>query len=315
MSVISKSRTALCTALSAGALLLTTVPGCGAFGPHQSKVAQGKYYSSGDPRYDEFFIGLFVLQIQMGEAPSVPAAERRALAQALQLPADTAAAGIGQRLREEALKLSRAGVHLRLEQNPSSDKPETASVVIRSNARPKENPTASLLAQVESSGTTLLSSIGEMKLGEAALGKLEISTVGLDAGIATAFSQAPFGKQSEVKTNLADAHKLISLMRARAEEVRGASQQLLDELSRAVNTDDGSFSAAPTGEAANAEPNADAAKKTAKSLPAHPKPKATNSPVPAARPKPAPLVSPAVAPAKPPAAATKAPPAPRDFEP
>jgi len=310
MSVICKTRTALATALSASALLFGTLPGCSVFASHgPSTVAQGKYYASGEPYYDEFFIALYMSQLGMGEAPRVPETERRNLLQILKLPPETPAAEIEHPLREEALKLSRAGVHLRLDQRLSAN-PEMASVELRSNARPKENPSAALLAQVETSATNLLRSSGEMKAGEAALGKLEVMTITLDASVERAFAQSHFGKQAEVKKNLADAHRLIALMRARAGEVRGASEQLLSVLSKAVNTDDGSLG--PAGGEAPSEPAVEAGKpdsaKKPTAKPAHPKL------APATHAKPAPAAD-GDTPAKPPAAASKPGPAPRDFEP
>ena len=315
MSVISKTRARCAAALVAGTLCCSVLPGCAAH--NQSTVAQGKYYASGDPHYDEFFVFLYLLQVSMAEAPRIPEGERRNLAQALGLPETSEPSAIGQRLREEAAKLSRAGVHLRLDQSPSLDKPAAASAVLRCNARPKENPTAALLSQVELSGTNLLRSIAEMKEGEDAFDKLELMTIKLDSDVDQTFAQAHFGKQSEVKKNLADAHKMVSLMRARAAEVRSSSEQLLAELTKAVNTDDGSLGPAP-GEAARPEPQVEANKADATKKPvAKPRPKAKPSgapAAPAARPKPAPAMD-SDAPAKPPAAASKAPAASRDFEP
>jgi hypothetical protein len=327
MSVISKTRSALMATLTVAALCGSSgsVLSCAAFGGHgQSTVAQGKYYSSGDPRYDEFFIGLYMWQVAMEQAPRTPETERQNLARLLELPPEATTSGLAEDLREEALKLSRAGVHLRLDHEPSRDKPEEARAVLRASSRPAES--AKLFLQLETSGSNLLRSVAEMKLGEQALSSLETMTIRLDADVDTAFAQARFGKQSEVKKNLADAHKIISLMRARVIQVQASSEELLGALTKAVNTDDGSLGPPTAGDAASlpllteAGKAPDPAKKAAAKP--HPKAIAAGAP-PAARPKPAPpLIRPKSgpeiegdAPTKAKAPAAKPAPAARDFEP
>jgi hypothetical protein len=314
MSVIRRARRALCVSIAACGLCFAALPGCAALGANKpSTVAQGKYYSSGEAHYDEFFISLYWMQVAMADAPRAPENERIALAKALSLPPESDASAIGQRLREEAQKLSHAGVHLRLDQSPAADKFAQASVTLRSNARPNDDPSAALLMQVEQSGTNLLRSIDDTTQGEENLGKLDPQAAKLDAGAEVAFADTHFGKLGEVRKNLADARQLIPLMLARATEVRHASEALLLELSRAVNTDDGSLGPAPSPP--GAEPHAEPAKApdAGKKPVAKPRPKAkpTGGPPAPARPKPAPDGDAAMPPPKP----SKAPPAPRDFEP
>lgn len=301
------------------ALLLA---GCGVFGSGPSTVAQGKYYSSGNPQYDQYFIQLYELQVQMEAAPQVPPTERQNLAQILGLSPETPAEGIAQRLREEATKLSRSGVHMRLEQNTPADKPEAASAAIHATARPKDASLA-WIERVETSATSLLRTSQQMKADSAALAKLELDTVNLDADVPRAFAEAHLGKQAEVKKNLADGQKLIPLMKARGTEVQSECDELLADIAKAVNTDDGSLNPPPAEPAP--EPKEDPKKPPAKRPVAKPagaataatptaKPAATSTPP--AKPKPAakPTGSDEDAPAKP-AAPTKPPPAPRDFEP
>ncbi len=319
MSVISSGRALASLALLAGCLALSALPGCASFGARKpSLVAQGKYYSSGDPHYDEFFIAIYLLQVEMADAPKVPDGERRALAETLAIPADSDAAAIGQRLREEAQKLSHAGVHLRLDAKLGTVKPDLPSATLRSNARPKDGPAAALLNQLETSGTQLARSASEMKEGEEALARLEPLSVSLDAGVETAFAETHFGKQGEVRRNLFDAQQLIGLMRTRAQAVHATSEQLLGELTRNVNTDDGSLGPAPGAVSAESEPaskpNETSKKPPPKARPAA-KPTAAAAPARPSAPRPKPAAAPegdAPAPKAPP---SKAPPAPRDFEP
>jgi len=317
MPMIFRVNTRLTRALTVaawlGAALLT--PSCAAFGGGgPSNVAQGKYYSSGNPQYDEFFIALYQLQLKMADLPRVPDAERQSLAQALTLSPETPTDGVAERLHEEAEKLSQTGIRMRLEQSPSEGKPESASATIRASVRPKDEASAALFSKLETSATNLLRTASEMKVALATLAKLEVDAINLDANVPKAFMAAHVGKQSEVKKNLADAQKLIVLMKARGDEVRTQCEELLARVGKAIDTDDGSLSAPPP-EPVSAEPlKANDPKKAAK---AHPKPKAASSATaPAAQPKPA---APAKtgsdeAPAKPAAPSKPAPP-PKDFEP
>ncbi len=324
-SVTSKTRSCVAMWLLGIAVASSNVSGCAAFGTSRdSTVAQGKYYASGDPYYDEFFVDLYLLQVGMAEAPKIPEAERQRWIQLLQLEQQATPAMIELRLHEEALKLSRAGVHLRLDQSSTVGAPEAAGTTVRSNARPKENPAAALLVNVETSGSQLLHCLLTMKQKEEALGRLELLTIRLDAGVDHAFSQAPLGKPTEVKANLADAHKLIALMRERAAAVRASSEQLLAALTHGIDTDDGSIAPPSAGEQPTTEgahetgTAADPSKKAAgkpppKAKPASPAPASTLTPTP--RPKPPKTDSDSDEPAKPRAAASKPAPPPRDFEP
>ncbi|HEY3664746.1 MAG TPA: hypothetical protein VGL19_02055, partial [Polyangiaceae bacterium] len=84
-----KTKSTLAAVFGARALVVLTcgissLPACSVFAArNQSTVAQGKYYAAGDPHYDEFFVGLFLLQVQMDQAPHVPELERLNLAHAL----------------------------------------------------------------------------------------------------------------------------------------------------------------------------------------------------------------------------------------
>jgi hypothetical protein len=320
MSVKSKARATMALALFASGVASASLPGCAWFGSHgDSTVAQGKYYASGDPYYDDFFVDLYLLQVGMAEAPKVPEAERQRLTELLELEKSATMAMIELRLHEKALELSRAGIHLRLDQNLSPERPAAASTIIRSNARPKENPSAALLASVETSSTHLLRWLLTMKQKEEALGRLELMTIRLDAGVDSAFAQAPLGKPNQVKENLADAHKLIPLMRARAGQARESGEQLLAALTHGIDTDDGSIGPPPNA----AEPQANEATHesartpdAAKKPPGKPPLKSKPAGAPVARPKPKTTAAgEGDEPAKPRPATAKPAAPPRDFEP
>lgn len=321
MSVIRNTKPHLRNALVASVLAcsLSVLPSCAVFAArNQSTVAQGKYYDAGNAHDAEFFIGLYLLQVEMEQAPHVPEFERLNLGHALGLTPQATTDEVGQRLHEEALKQSRAGLRMRLDQSPSSTKPDAASAAVRTSERPKESATVALLNQVETSATGLLRSIGQMQEADTALDSLELAGGGLDASVDKDFASAPAAKLNEVKKNLDDAHTLIALMKTRAAQVRTDSSELLSAVAKAVNTDDGSLGSAASDAAAaeaarNAESAANAKKAAAKARP-RAKP-AGGASAPAVRPKPASRSDDGEAPASKPAKPSKPAPPPRDFEP
>jgi hypothetical protein len=253
----------------------------------------------------------------MEQAPHVPQLERLNLAHALASTPTDSTSEIAQRLHDAALKLSRSGLRMRLDLSPSRDKPAAASAAVRSSGRPKEAATAALLAQLESSATALLRSSAEMTQADAALDNLETSARSLDTSVDADFASAPVGKAGDVKKNLTDAHKLIALMKTRAASVGAESEELLNSMAQAVNTDDGSLG---SGTAQGAEaPVDDAGKSTdGKKPPSKARPsvgKATHAAASAPRPKPTAAPDDNEAPPKPSAKTLKAAAPPRDFEP
>lgn len=304
--------------LSALAGSVAVLPGCAVFAARtQSTVAQGKYYDAGDARYAEFFGGLYVQQVEMEQAPMLPELERLSLAHVLGLTPQATTDEVGQRLHEEALKLSQSGLRMRLDQNASSTKPAAASAAVRTSERPKERTAVALVNQVETSATNLLRNIGQMKEADSTLDSLDLAGGGLDATVNQDFASAPSAKLNEVKKNLGDAHELIALMKKRAARVRSESEQLLSAVAKAVDTDDGSLGSAASDAAAEAAKNAEAAENAKKATGA--KARARSKPAlgaaPTAAPRPKPPASDEGEAAPKPAKPTKPPAAPRDFEP
>lgn len=261
---------------------------CAPRGP--STVAQGKYYSSTNPRYAEFFIGLFDRQLEMETATKLPAAEHRVLTEAVQLPSTATPAELERKLREKALELSRAGIRMRLERGPDG------KVDLRATSRPK----SAFVDTVEKAATELAGLARGLKSNDLELNRLERRTVELDANVDVAFSG---GERTEVKKNLADAHKLLALMRVRSTDLAATTNEQLEMLRRALSTDDGSLATPP--------PAPEVPPTVTPSEPKKPgKPRAVSAP----RPKPAAPAKPVEAAPKPSAPAKPAP-APRDFEP
>jgi hypothetical protein len=284
------------------ACALGGIPGCSVFEPKgPSSVAQGKYYASGNAQYDQFFITLFDLQVALADAPAVPERERAALAQAVGLSAQSPSKAITEHLKDEAQKLLRAGVRVRLEQSPVADDPQKSAVSVHSTSPP---PAAGkdLLAKVEASTTNLLRVFTQMIKNQETLRKLEVDALSLEANVDPTFLSKGLFKRDEVRKNLTDAERVITLMKARCEDVRNESSRLLASVEQAVTTDD-SAGRPPPPPAPEEEPKAKPAPHRGNAGPARPKAPS------------APKAGGDDAPAPPPPPPTKAPPAPKDFEP
>jgi hypothetical protein len=282
----------------------SNLAGCSVFEPRgPSAVAQGKYYASGNAQYDQFFISLFDLQVALADAPGVPETERAELAQAVGLSPQSPSNAIAEHLREEAQKLSRVGVRLRIEESPAPDDPKQSAVSLHTTS-PAQGASRELLNKVESSAANLLRVVTQMNKDHDTLRKLEADAISLDAAVDATFATQGVFKKDEVRKNLADAQRLITLMKDRSEDVRNEGAHLLAMVEQAITTDDSAAHLPPpppeeTGEIKGKEParHAGAAR-----------PRATSTPSPAPK-------NEGANPAPSPAPAPKAAPAPKDFEP
>ena len=113
MSVTSTfSPTARHARALAVSVCFVTLPGCAIFRRRRAVAGRaGQILFVRNPQYDEFFIALYQLQVEMANARARFLRERQNLAQALAV-AGNPAEGVAQRLREEALKLSRTGLRM-----------------------------------------------------------------------------------------------------------------------------------------------------------------------------------------------------------
>ena len=230
---------ALCALAGAGS------PACSVFeskGP--SSVAQGKYYAAGNAQYDQFFITLFDLQVALADATKVPERERAALAQAVGLSAQSPSNAIAEHLKDEAQKLVRAGVRVRLEQSPVPDDPQKSAVSVHSTS-PLQGPGKDLLGKVEASTTNLLRVLTQMVKNQETLRKLEVNVLSLEANLDSTFQSKGLFKRDEVRKNLTDAERVITLMKARCEDVRNESSRLLASVEQSVTTDESAGRAPP----------------------------------------------------------------------
>lgn len=311
------------------ALLLLAPAGCQFFGhPGPSDVAQGRYFSSGNPDYDTFFVELYHLQVELKDAPARAAEPREELAKALDVGVD--ADVLKEALGKRAAELGGKQVKLAVLRARDSDEP----VSLELTGSPSGDD-AEFVKTLEQA----LAKMGELERAAAgwqkALADLPKQDAELAERVDTAFASASPGKRADVKKNLSDGQKILELLVARAKDAEHANAELLDAVVAAL----GEARAASSEKASEAAPDKGGEKseksehkgRRGSSTP----PRAARAPRPAPAPKPAPKTAapkpepkPAAAPkpapaAKPPAERSEVPPAPKptqgtakpDFEP
>ncbi len=216
----------------AGALLL--LPSCASVFPTgPTPVAQGKYYGSGDPEYDTFFIELHRTQVSVGALPGRVSNARNALTDGLGVSRQLSDAAIVDNVRARAQDLSKQGVvmKLKLEQNAVLlTRPQERGPAVRQLAEP-----------VEKASNDLLTVSRELDETQKLLDRLEQRRNDLDARVDHAFGPDGPVKVNEVERNLADAEQVIVVMRERTGEHQKQTKGLLDGLLQATDTSRGVF--------------------------------------------------------------------------
>lgn len=206
---------------------------CGVFaaqGP--TDVARGEYYAAGKPAFDSFFIRLHQLQVELLAAPDEPKLARSSLTEAVGLTPQASDDSLSSRLRDELKKLESQGLRVRLDvpDSPAAD----ASATLYTN----ENPTPSALrSKLPDAATRLVRSRNRMQHTRDQLEKLRVTGIELEANIDRDFRIEGPWKRDEVRRNLVDAQKLITLMQARAQDVQDSDKKLLSLVASAVTTD------------------------------------------------------------------------------
>lgn len=248
-------------------LALGVVSSCSLFEPKgPSDVARGEYYAAGKPEFDTFFIELHQKQVELLDAPNEPTAVRKNLAAAVALTPDASDDSIKQRWSQELKKLASEGLRLRLEvpePSPTTD----ASATLYASETTTPTPLRSVLPQ---EATRLVRSRNRMLAAKAELDKLAVAGISLDGNIDQAFRTDGPWKRDEVRKNVADGQKVITLMQARAHEVAELDQNLLALVGAVATTDANLGRTAPA-------PAPPAAEEAARSSRRGPGPKPTGS--------------------------------------
>ncbi|RYZ04330.1 MAG: hypothetical protein EOO73_23925 [Myxococcales bacterium] len=217
------------------ALLLGT--GCGVFSPKgPTEVARGEYYAAGRPEYDSFFILLHEKQVELLSAPGEPRAAREGLTSALGLTADASDEALAQRLRQELQKLASQGLRVRLELPPPSTALDASATLHASDSI----VTTPLRVSLPKEATRLVRARNRMLETKAELEKLRVMGITLEGSVDRAFRTEGPWKRDEVKSNLNDSQKVITLMQSRAGEVEALASRGLAVLG-AVGTTDASL--------------------------------------------------------------------------
>jgi hypothetical protein len=250
---------------------LTCISGCSLLGSNgPSEVARGEYYAAGKPEFDSFFIALHEKQVNLLGAPREPAEARKNLTQIMGLSADASDSSLKDRLNQELKKLASQGLRVRLEvpdPSPTLDASATLYASDGANAAP-------LRTTLTQEATRLVRSRNRMLAGKAELEKLNVTGITLEGSVDQAFRVDGPWKRDEVRKNLGDGQKLITLMQARAQEVIDLDQKLLALLVEVASTDPNLGKApayvppAPTEEAPKPNKRAPAARPTPTPRPA-----------------------------------------------
>jgi hypothetical protein len=284
------------------ASLLFTYPGCQLLKPSgPSQVAQGRYYSTGNPDYDEFFVELHRLQVELKDAPEHVAEPRAALAKSLETGLD--ADEIKAALTKKTTELAKNQIKLTIVRPTNPEKP----LSLRVTGTPT-GPDAELQKLLDQT----LTKVSELKLviggWQKLLDELPGREVALEGSVNAAFVGTSPGTRADIKNNLSDGQKIIGILVGRAKDAERSNTELLDALTASLgetsSNDKASEASSPAPDSATP-----AEKKSPKK--SAPPPSPTKPARPAHEQKAAPAPKPAPAPQKPAPAPQKPAPAPQ----
>lgn len=199
--------------------------GCG-LGPREpSHVAQGRYFSTGNPRYDEFFVRLHRMQVELKDAPDDLAALNAELARSVALPPTADATTLRATLAKKAGEATVRGATLRVDRARGPDGRTRLSV--RGSPAQKDRALVKTLDVVLARLTDVRERTGQWRKE---LEWLPATGATLDGGVEAAFVGQSRAKRDDIHENLADAQKVIALMAARLRDVetrRGELEELV----------------------------------------------------------------------------------------
>jgi hypothetical protein len=203
------------------ALALVAPAGCrlGPQGP--SAVAQGHYFSTGNPQYDEFFVRLHRMQVELKAAPETLASVRAELTQGLALEPNADAEAVRGALTKKAGELNARGAGLIVDRG-------------REPGGPSRLAATGTVAQTD---RELVKTLGDAfgRVGEVRgrfgawqdeLEWLPPAGAALDGSVEAAFVGQSRGTRDDVHENLVDAQKVVALMTARVKEIEASSAEL-----------------------------------------------------------------------------------------
>jgi hypothetical protein len=252
-------------------------------------VAQGRYFSTGNPEYDDFFIDLHRLQVELNDAPAQAAAPRAALAEKLEVGLDTEV--IREALKKRVTELAGRSVKLAVEKPSEPTKP----LALRVTGSPS-GADAELKATLDET----LGKASELKLRVGGwlklLDELPGRATALEGSVNAAFVGTSPGKREDIKKNLTDAKKVVEILVTRAKDAERTNSELLEAVTSALGEAPAAASpeTAPATEDPKPEKKARKAPPPSRPRPARaPTPPKANAPPPPSKPStPAPAPKP-----------------------
>lgn len=264
------------------------LPACKHYLPSEpSDVAQGRYYSSGRPDYDELFLAVYRLQVGLKDGPDALARVESSLKTELKLGADAEPPALRLALNERTHALQGRGVSLRLERDVGGRTKLASSGDAGSDAEFVRS-----FGEAIDVTSEIRSNVGGW---QREIDRLPARAIELEQGVDAAFRLDSFGKAGEVRENLADAQKVMGLLRPILKDLDSESAEFLEVVTGALRTTTAppEPEPAPEAEPEPAKPRPKGAPRRSHSAPA---PRA-KSPPPDDAPPPPP--KPATGPAKP----------------
>ena len=186
-----------------------------------SDVAQGRYYSTGNPNYDEFFVRLHRMQVELKAAPETLASIRQDLARGLELEPAAGTDQLRSALKTKANEMSGRGATFIVDRGQEPG--ERTRLVVTGTPAEADRPLVKTLEDA-------LSRVGELRersgTWQKELDWLPPAGVALDGSVEAAFVRESRGTRDDVRQNLADAQKVVTLMTARKKEVDASSTEI-----------------------------------------------------------------------------------------
>jgi hypothetical protein len=209
--------------MTKGILLLAGVLSLGGcrwfFSPEATDVAQGRYYSSAHPDYDEFFLRVYRLQVELKDGPENVERLTVELSRKLGLAPTATAPELRTALAEKVRSLGSGGVTLRLER-------EVGGGVYLKTSGTATGADAALLATLGPAVTAIDAMRDRIGPWQRELDTLPPRGIELDRGVDEVFRLEGRGKRGTVHDNLADAQKVMGMMRSLLKDADTRSAEL-----------------------------------------------------------------------------------------
>lgn len=255
--------------------LLLGVSACFPRSARVTEVGQGRYFSAGSPDYDEFFLSVHRLQVEMASAPNALAEARRLLSEAVVSAVDAPNAQLAEKAKLALDRLVEHGIRTRIEfRTPSPPDPPHTMALLSYSSTPggAERQT---FERLEAAMTRLLRFAAAMQLANQKLLELRGAVPKLESSVDQVFREQSRGRRGQVRDNLRDAERVSVLMLARSDELGRSAEDLAGELGRVLAPYFKPWPVAPPPEPAPAPADS-----------ARPRPRAPEGARPRAEPKP-----------------------------